>query len=143
MVGVVQYENRTCNAVARVHRRPRGLPPIRRRHTADPLRFARHVHAARARLSQEGGSKSESARAETEGQAFRFPRPCRLERRRLCFLGFGLAGQLLVGRAPAEDTAHIEALRIVQAAAALLVQVRSIWIFCSKVDSSICKRLFK
>src|ERR1039458_6328906 len=72
-----KYEFRSRNADARVHRRTRSVPPVRRWDAPDSFRIARYDHAARTGVPQEGRRQPPPARAETEGQAFRFPRPCR------------------------------------------------------------------
>src|SRR5665213_1139572 len=106
-----ESQHETRFAVAGMPRRAGGISPIRQCSAPCSFRSTLHAGATRARIPQEGRRQSESARAETEGQAFRFPRPCRLED--FCFSG--LAGEFRRGFPRTGDPldAHSETLRIV------------------------------
>jgi len=96
------YENRFSNA-ARMYRRSGSVSALRRSGRRGTLRAAFHFEAPRDHLQQEESSQPQQARAEDD-QAFRFPRPCRLEREfRPCFRLPGLADQVFVHQPLADD----------------------------------------
>ena len=114
MMKAKDYENRIHHAIAGMYRRPRSIPALRRRYAANPIYSAFHACAAGTRVPQKGGCKSEPARAEAKDHTFRFPRPCRLERR-FCSLGFSLSDQFLIGKTLAHDStnANIEPFGVI------------------------------
>ena len=109
---VERNENRSQDYSAGMPRGAGSISPIRRERPSGTFCSTRTDRAPRAGIPQEGRSEPKPARAETEGQAIRFPRPCRLED----FCRFShLAGEFGIGHALADDSldAHGEALGIV------------------------------
>ena len=62
-----------------VHRRARSISSIRRGTTADSFSSKIYDRPTRTGVPQESGCQSEPTRSKAKGQAFRFPRPCRLD----------------------------------------------------------------
>ena len=62
-----------------VHRRSRSISSIRRGTTADSFSSKIYDRPTRTGVPQESGCQSEPTRSKAKGQAFRFPRPCRLD----------------------------------------------------------------
>jgi hypothetical protein len=104
------YETRCVYPVTGVHSRTGGVPQVRSRDTGHSFRTPLHASPSRESISREGECKSEPTRAETKGQAFRFPRLWRLAFRGL----HRLPGEFIVGQSLAGDLANseVEALGI-------------------------------
>src|ERR1035437_10882586 len=93
-----QYEDRTRNGDAGMHRRAGSVRAIRRAGGRCAGRTACADRTPPAGLSEESRSEPQPARAEAKGQAFRFfgPRGRFLEGKRFYFGLRGLAGEVLV-----------------------------------------------
>ena len=99
-----RYEDGSHNANAGMHRRPGSIAPVRRRRETDSSGAALHNCATRTCVPKASGSQSTSARPEAEGQAFRFPLPCRLAKRRFS----DLASEFGIGEPLANDLTNSE-----------------------------------
>lgn len=98
-----EHEDRSRNAVARVHRRTGSIPPIRRRYDSDSFRSSFHACTPRTRIQEESSGESESERTQAKGQAFglgpRFPRHGLVDR----FRPQLLASEFRIGQPLAAD----------------------------------------
>ena|ERR1019366_1442653 len=116
-----KHEYRRRDTDARMHRRTRSIRALRCARGRCAGYAALTDRTTPAGLSQEGGSESEPARPEAEGQLFCFfgPRGRFLEgKRSLCRLR-GFSSELLVHNPLADDSRHsqIEAIPVVHLAA--------------------------
>lgn len=100
-----EYENGPHNAVARVPRRAGSRQALRRRGTKHSFRAALNSCAPQACLQKEVSGESESPGTEAEGQAFLFPRPCRLIERSVAIR---FSDQFFVGDPLADDLADAD-----------------------------------
>src|SRR5271166_3602037 len=89
---------------ARMQRRTAGVSALRQWRKADSFGAQIYDRTSRKGLQKESGRQSEQARAKAKGQAFRFPRPCRLARSG--FLRF--AGQLRICQPFSDDVSDAD-----------------------------------
>jgi len=95
-----QYEDRSSDAVAGMHRRARSLSPVRRRYETDSFCPPFHTCATRTRVQKEVAAESTPARPQAKGQAFVGPR---FPRHRLVSRFSQFSGEFGIGEAFADD----------------------------------------
>jgi hypothetical protein len=110
----IEHEDRTSHARSGVHRRARGVPPIRRRYAPDSFRSAFNAGTPRTCLQKEVLGEPKSKRPQAKGQAPglgpRFPRHGLVDRFRFVCL----TGEFRVGQPLTDDLADadVESLRV-------------------------------